>query len=127
MGMELLATILGVEATETALDALSPSVAVRALREAGEELSQRVREQFLSGGAAFGQGWRPLETQPQRHPTLIVTGALMESFRVLAQDETSITFGSDLWYAPFSEFGTKHEPQRQVLTPELLGGLLVET
>lgn len=124
--MQLHSQLEGRAAIETELESLASEVAARAVRQAEKEISERVREQFLSSGEAFGSGWLPLKKQPQRHPTLILTGHLMNSFRVLQQSPQEILFGTDAPYAGYSEYGTVHEPRRQILTPELLQGVAVE-
>jgi len=121
--MELLATILGADAVDAALSGLPRLVGTRALSDARDQLAARIREQFLTSGEAFGPGWLPLKKQPQNHPTLVLTGTLMNSFKTISEDENEIIFGSELYYAQFSEFGTIHEPQRQILTPELHEGI----
>jgi phage gpG-like protein len=97
-----------------------------------EELRQRIREQFLTEGAAYGQHWleRKRETRSsQGKPLLFRTGRLQRSFQqegpdhIEESDGTTLTFGSRVPYAIFHQIGTRNMPARPILTPELLSNL----
>jgi phage gpG-like protein len=96
------------------------------------ELKERVREQFQTEGAAYGQHWleRKRETRGSKNrPILFQTGRLQRSFQqegpdhIEESDGTTLAFGSRVPYAIFHQLGTRKMPARPILTPELLSNL----
>jgi phage gpG-like protein len=96
-----------------------------------EELRRRIREQFETEGAAYGDHWleRKRETRgSQGKPILFRTGRLKQSFlegpeHIEESDGQTLTFGSRVPYAIFHQLGTRKMPARPILTPELLSNL----
>jgi phage gpG-like protein len=95
------------------------------------ELKERVREQFQTEGAAYGQHWleRKRETRRSKNrPILFQTGRLKQSFlegpeHIEESDGTTLTIGSRVPYAIFHQLGTRKMPARPILTAELLANL----
>ena len=98
------------------------------------ELRARLREQFLTEGAAYGQAkWLPRKTR-NRHlpssPLLIRTGRLYrsltqeggENISIWDPETLTLLLGTAVPYAPYHQFGTRTMPARPILTAELLGG-----
>jgi phage gpG-like protein len=95
------------------------------------ELRRRIREQFQTEGAAYGDHWleRKRETRGSKNrPILFRTGRLKQSFlegpeHIEESDGTTLAFGSRVPYAIFHQLGTRKMPARPILTPELLSNL----
>jgi phage gpG-like protein len=96
-----------------------------------EELRRRIRDQFQTEGAAYGDHWleRKGETRSSKNrPILFRTGRLKQSFlegpeHIEESDGTALLFGSRVPYAIFHQLGTRKMPARPILTPELLSNL----
>lgn len=85
---------------------------------ARQRLAKANAANFMSGGAVSG-GWKPRE-EPEPWPILRKTGTLMESLSSLVGppnrvEATEATFGTDVKYAKFHEFGTFEMPSREIV------------
>lgn len=97
-------------------------------RYAKRQLEKSFSENFLSGGALVG-GWAPLDAgyaawksvRRPGAPTLIFNGKLFNSLRSLDQsavnriNKLDATFGTDIEYAEFHQYGTTKMPQRKII------------
>lgn len=95
---------------------------------AQRELEHSFSENFLSGGALVG-GWAPLDigyaawksVRRPMAPILIFDGQLFNSLRDLDKsavtkiEKQNATFGTDVEYAKFHQYGTTKMPQRKII------------
>lgn len=105
-----------------------------AWQQVGQDLLDSFRDNFTSEGGGFGgwSSWAPLadSTVAERarlgyggeHPILQRTGQLMESLttegapgNVFEVGPNSLTVGTEVYYAPFHQFGTRKMPSRPVV------------
>ena len=74
---------------------------------------------FTTGGLPSGSKWEP-RTRPYPWPLMIRTGKLMSSLTNLFGppnnvENTSATFGTNVEYAKFHQYGTTKMPKRKIL------------
>jgi len=97
------------------------------LRWAKRELQKANAANFTSNGLPVG-GWSPLKpryaawkaTRFPGTPTLVMSGKLFRELRSLngpanSIGMTSATFGTDIEYAKFHQYGTSKMPKRQII------------
>lgn len=82
------------------------------------ELQRANAANFATGGLPVG-GWRPRE-EPRGWPLLRRTGKLFQSLVNLRGPDNIVTpknatFGTDVEYAKFHQYGTEHMAKRQIL------------
>lgn len=83
------------------------------------QLGKSNAENFALGGLPSGKKWDK-RTQPYPWPLMIRTGKLMESLTSLFGPPnriglTTATFGTDVEYAKFHQYGTTKMPARKIL------------
>lgn len=97
-------------------------------RYAKRQLEHAFSENFLTGGSLVG-GWQPLDSgyaawksvRRPMAPTLVFDGQLFNSLRSLDKaavnkiEKLSATFGTDVEYAKFHQYGTTKMPQRKII------------
>ncbi|MBI4166220.1 MAG: phage virion morphogenesis protein [Acidobacteria bacterium] len=108
-----------------------------ALKEKAAEIRAAAREQFATQGRSGGTPWparrnRTLSTihRPLLQRSGLLLASLTEEFNPahverLDVDERGIpylVFGTAVRYSRFHQEGTRTIPQRQLLTPQMLGG-----
>lgn len=102
-------------------------------------LRGEVKEQFASEGRSGGSPWPPrrlesrifnLKSRPLLQKSGLLLASLTEEFHpahverldVDARGIPTLVFGTRVSYATWHQFGTRRLPQRQMLTPSMLGG-----
>jgi len=97
-------------------------------KHAKRELEKSFSENFLTGGSLVG-GWAPLDAgyaawksvRRPMAPILIFDGKLFNSLRSLDKaavnkiEKLEATFGTDVEYAQFHQYGTTKMPQRKII------------
>lgn len=97
-------------------------------RYAKRELEHSFSQNFLTGGSLVG-GWAPLDSgyaawKSVRRPAasiMVFDGTLFNSLRSLDKaavnkiEKLSATFGTDVEYAKFHQYGTTKMPQRKII------------
>ncbi|HDM78818.1 MAG TPA: phage virion morphogenesis protein [Deltaproteobacteria bacterium] len=95
------------------------------MREIGEELLANWQQEWREEKDPYGEPWKPLKasTLARRRKgkgfgpvakILRDTGRLQNSF-VVEANKDRVTIGTNVFYAPFHQFGTKYIPQRRLL------------
>jgi phage virion morphogenesis protein len=112
-GLELVSGML--RRLEEGLSDLTP-----VMREIGEELLANWQLRWREEKDPYAEPWKPLKasTLARRRgkdaQILRDTGRLQNSFTVEA-DKDKVTIGTNVFYAPFHQFGTKYIPIRRLL------------
>lgn len=92
--------------------------------EVGEDFANEFKEDFSENGARIGESWAALKpsTLMQKArlgfgglPTLVRTGALRDSFRVLDIGNLFVKIGTTVDYSIYHQMGTKFMPKRPVV------------
>jgi len=105
------------------------NAAQSAVDEAGALIFNRIKKRFLAQESPEGVAWEPSYAAFRRSfgigrrgqrvksggGTLFDTGTLFHSIQLFSVDPLERAIGTDVFYAPFHNFGTDTLPQREFL------------